>query len=402
MRICKIYDDDYPWDVRVEKVGRALVEGGHQVALATRNRRRAQRHEYVDTMDVWRMPLIPVLPEKIDVQLMFPAFFSPRWISHVDDVVRRNRCDALLVRDLPLALTAIGVARARGGLPVVLDMAENYPAALRAIHEHKTPTIGDHLARNPHIAQLIEDLALPLLSHTLVVCDENRERLINKGVPPDRVTVVGNTPDLRVFQVDEDIAAEAHERFSGDFVLVYIGAIDPFRGLDTIIDALAIVRDRLEVPNLRLAILGRGDGRPAVEEHARRVGVDGIVDFIGFRPLTDLPGFIREADLCVIPHHRNDHIDTTLPNKLFDAMALGRPVLATDALPLRRIIEGEECGLVYKSGDPRSAAEAILALGDEAKRTAMGERGKAAALSRYNWERDSAILVDVFKQGIGR
>ncbi len=392
MRICKVYDDDYPWDVRVEKVGRSLVEAGHQVFLAARNRSRQEVYDYVDTMDVWRMPLITRLPAKIDTQLMFPAFFSPRWIGHIAQVTKRNRCDAIMVRDLPLALSGIAVGKALKK-PVVLDMAENYPAALRAIHTHKKPSIGDHVARNPVFAQLVEDTSLPLLDHILVVCDENRDRLIRRGVPPQRVTVVGNTPDLELFRGDPP-PDSVMERFGDDFVLVYVGAVDPFRGLDTIDEALPSIREK--IPNVRLAILGKGQGVREVEELAEQHGVAEHVDMVGFRPLAELPGFIARGDVCVIPHHRNEHIDTTLPNKLFDYMALGRPVLATDAVPLQRIIEEVGSGLVYRSGESASVAEQVIALSDEEARSKMGEAGRKAVREKYNWTNDAKVLAEVF------
>jgi glycosyltransferase involved in cell wall biosynthesis len=391
MKFCQIYDDDYPWDVRIEKVGRALVEAGHQVCLATRNRKRAPLQEQVDTMDVWRMPPLPLLPAKLDVKLMFPAFFSPRWIAHIGRVAASNDVDALIVRDLPLAPTAIMIGQVLRR-PVVLDMAENYPAALRAIHEHKTPTVGDHLARNPLLAQFVEDACLPWLDHTLVVCEENRQRLLDKGASPDKVTVIGNTPNLDTFVLKEDVVHEARRRFEGAFVLVYVGAIDPFRGLDTIIEALPTIGQA--IPNIRLAILGQGQGQGQVEAHARRLGVLEMVDFIGFRPLADLPAFISSGDVGVIPHHRNDHIDTTLPNKLFDYMALGRPVLSTDARPLRRIIESEGSGLVYRSGDAADFAAKVVVLHDGGRRAEMGSKGRASVERRYNWGRDAQLLVD--------
>ena len=394
MRICKIYDDDYPWDVRVEKIGRSLVEGGHQVFLAARNRKRQEVYDYVDTMDVWRMPPIRRLPGAIDRQLMFPAFFSPRWISHIKQVATRNRCDVLMVRDLPLALSAVAVGKSLRK-PVVLDMAENYPAALRAIHTHKKPTIVDHLARNPVFAQLVEDSSLPLLDHILVVCDENRERLIRRGVSPHKVTVVGNTPNLELFRGDPP-PQEIIDRFDGDFVLVYVGSVDPFRGLDTIVEALPAIRKK--IPNVRLAILGKGGGVPEVEALARQHGVADHVDMVGFRPLAELPGYIARGDVCIIPHHRNEHIDTTLPNKLFDYMALGRPVLATDAVPLERIIEEVGSGLVYRSGDAASVAEKVLLLADEETRRKMGQAGVDAVREKYNWAVDTKILLEVFDE----
>jgi len=236
---------------------------------------------------------------------------------------------------------------------------------------------------------------LPLLDHTFVVCEENRERLIVKGALPDQVTVVGNTPDLEVFSQDVAPTQEVVERFHDRFVLLYVGAIDPFRGLDTLVDALPTIRQ--SIPNIMLAVIGKGHGLGEVEERARSRGVSDFVDFVGFMPLRELPFYISRGDVCVIPHHRNAHIDTTLPNKLFDYMALGRAVLSTDAIPLSRIIEGENCGLVYRSGDAESLASRVIELADEATRKEMGKRGAQAVQERYNWEKDKAKLQKVVR-----
>lgn len=394
MRICKVYDDDYPWDVRVEKIGRSLVQSGHQVFLASRNRKRETVYDFIDTMDVWRMPPIPFFPSQLDAQLMFPAFFSPRWIAHIGRVVRNQMCDIIMIRDLPLALTGIAIGRAFG-IPVILDMAENYPAALQAIHTHKDPTLADHFVRNPKLAQLVEEISLRYLSHIFVVCEENRDRLISRGVSSDKVSIVGNTPDLSRFRYSPP-PKTVKERFADDFVLIYVGAVDPFRGLDTIVQALPKIRKG--VPRVKLAIIGKGAGVQEVEVLAQKHGVRDLVDFVGFRPLEELPGYIARGDICVIPHHRNEHIDTTLPNKLFDYMALGRPVLSTDAVPLKRIIEEVGSGLVYRSGDPDSFTEKVIQLEDEDLRKKMGRAGMEAVVEKYNWSRDESILLDVFER----
>ncbi len=261
------------------------------------------------------------------------------------------------------------------------------------MHAHRTPSLADHLVRNPNAAQLVEDTAMPMMSRVMVVCDENRERLIDRGYPADQVTVVGNTPDLALFG-EATPSPEAQELFGDDFLMIYVGAVDPFRGLDTVVEALPMIKK--VIPSARLAILGKGLGMDQVKDLARDHGVADSVEMLGFRPLKELPGFISRGDCCLIPHHRNDHIDTTLPNKLFDYMALGRPVLTTDALPLQRIVEGEGAGSAYRSGDARSLADKVIDMKDADVRSEMGAKGRAAVRDRYNWGADAAILHDVF------
>jgi len=393
MRICMVFDDDYPWDIRVEKVGRALVEGGHEVYLAVRNRTRTGvLSEDVDGIQVRRMPPLPI-PHRLDTGLMFPAFFSPRWLWHITNVVRRNDCQSLLIRDLPLALAGIAVGRVLG-LPVVIDLAENYPAALTAFQNHSKPKLWDRFIRNPTLASLIEMAALRTADRILVVCDEMRHNTIDRGASPSKVTLVGNTPDLRVF-AGAEVPAELQSRYRDHFVLLYVGEVAIYRGLDTVVDALPMIRR--EIPEVKLVVVGRGTAMNELPERANALGVVDHLDMVGFRPHAELPGYIALADLCVIPHHRNALIDTTLPNKLFDYMALGKTVIATDAKPLQRVLQDEDCGRVYESSDSTDLARTVVELRGQEVRYQLGARGRQAVHRSYNWSQDTKQLLKVFE-----
>src|SRR6266550_2016977 len=109
MRICKIWDADYPWDVRVEKVARSLTEAGHEVHLVARNKQRRPLHEYLTEAEVHRLRPWRVLGRRVDAMTTFPAFFNPRWLAAILGTASSSRAEMLLVRDLPLAPTAIWV-----------------------------------------------------------------------------------------------------------------------------------------------------------------------------------------------------------------------------------------------------------------------------------------------------
>ena len=195
MRVCKIWDGDYPWDVRVEKVARSLTEAGHEVHLVARNRQRRPERERLSEAEVYRLKPWPLLGKRLDDATMFPAFFNPRWLHAINETARVSRADLILVRDLPLAPTAIWAGR-KLGVPVVLDMAENYPAMLRGRVELGVHGPGDVLLRNAAAAAAVERWVLARIDHVLVVVEESRDRVRALGVPADRVTVVSNTPSL--------------------------------------------------------------------------------------------------------------------------------------------------------------------------------------------------------------
>ena len=115
MRICKVWDAEYPWDVRVEKIARSLSEAGHTVHLVARNRDRRPTEEQLEECRVHRLaPLPPVLGAAANAASMFPAFFNPRWVGLILRTARRARADLILCRDLPLAPTAHWVAQRLG------------------------------------------------------------------------------------------------------------------------------------------------------------------------------------------------------------------------------------------------------------------------------------------------
>src|SRR6266508_2879850 len=116
-----VWLDEYPWDVRVEKICRALVTDGHQVHIMARNRDARVVSEPQPEGLVHRLPWWSWAGHNLNVACQFPAFFNPRWIRLIDRTVRTSASDVLFCRDLPLAPAALIVAKARG-IPMVFDM----------------------------------------------------------------------------------------------------------------------------------------------------------------------------------------------------------------------------------------------------------------------------------------
>ena len=159
MRILYVWDAEYPWDVRTEKICRTLTTHGHDVVITARNRRGEARRQSLPEGIVERLP---VLPGRLRSTLSFPAFFNPLWLHHLDAVARRHRSELIIVRDLPLAPAALA---AIPGLPVILDMAENYPAMIADIWTDRRSRPWDVLVRNPRIVSAVERFTLRRVQH---------------------------------------------------------------------------------------------------------------------------------------------------------------------------------------------------------------------------------------------
>jgi glycosyltransferase involved in cell wall biosynthesis len=391
--VLKIWDAEYPWDVRTEKVCQALTGAGYAVHMVARNRDGRALEEKLPECTVHRLAPFRALGARVNAASQFPAFFNPRWTSRMREVGRRERAQVVLVRDLPLAPAAINVAK-QLQLPVVLDMAENYPAMIRDLWTTGATRLGDRLVRNPKMVEAVENWVLPRLDHCVVVVEESRDRLIKLGVPADRVTVVSNTPAQA--RIDEyaalrDAATALHA--DAPLRLTYLGLMEEARGVRLVLDAVALMAREGVV--VALDLIGDGRARKALEAHATELGLDPArVRFFGHVPYRDALKIVAEADAGLIPHYANESWETTIPNKLFDYMSLGLSVISSDVTPVVRVLSETGAGVTFKDRNAGDLARVLRSL-DRNTARAQGVKGRQSVRSRYHWERDAEHLVAV-------
>jgi len=384
VRILKIYDGDYPWDVRVEKIVLSLLGAGHEVRLLCRNLGGRPRSERLaDGLEIVRLPTPAVL------SIPLPA--NPIWWQHLRAQLREYRPERILVRDLPLAPLAVAAAR-RAGIPVVADLAEPYPDSLRSQRQFQQMTGIRRWARNPAAAEVVERYVVRRIDRALVVCPEAGRRLERQGLPADRWVEVGNTPRLDVF-TPEGEAPPQIEHLPASFLIFFAGVLAGDRGLDVALEALARL-EAAEPGRFGMVIAGTGAMTVALTRQVETLRLSDRVLFPGFVPHTRLPDWIKGAQLGLLPFRTCPHIDSTLANKLFEFMALGIPVVASDVPPMRRILEETGAGLLFRSGDPDDLARAIRTMAsDPAAAGEHGEAGARAVRSQYHWGVDEERLL---------
>src|SRR5262245_506108 len=291
MRILKIYDGDYPWDVRVEKVVATLLQAGHSVRLLCRNRARRPRRERLSAgLEIRRLPGLPA-------SLSFPFFLNPIWIICLLAEVVRFRPHRLLVRDLPLSPLVVTVGRLTG-IPVIADLAEPYPDSLRSQWRFQPMSRIDHLVRSPFLADQVERFVVRTVHRVLTVCAEAGRRLERQGLPPGRWTEVGNTVMLDRF-VPHGKPVPELRAFDGRFLLLFSGLLGGDRGVELLLEAVARLRARH--PNrFALAIVGEGPVRTKLQAQAAALALDEDVCFAGWLDHQRLPDVIVRARIGIL------------------------------------------------------------------------------------------------------
>ena len=392
MRICLIYQGEYPPAERIEKVAKTLSAAGHDVFVLCNN---YGRHlggvEAAPHCRVVR-PKAFFAQRTLNRILNFPLFLNPLWLFAILRTVLRFRIDVLQVIDIPLAPAALAIGRLLGK-GVVMDMWENYPEALKGWARLDWKV---RLFKNPAVARAVELFVTSRMDHIFVVVDEQKQRLIEDGVKAERISVVTNAADVELFSGGIAAGQTPLDQEPDAYKLLYVGVVTVERGLDDIIRALGVLK--AELPQLRLYIAGTGNYCEALQRLAKAEGVEQVVVFTGWVSFDQIRFYIAKSDLCLIPHVRSKFIDTTIPNKIFQYMLVGKPLLVSDAKPLARVVRECNCGFVFESGNTESAAAAIRAAYKARHDITLGERGRQTVLAKYTWEKAAASLVDYYRR----
>lgn len=389
--ILYIWDADYPWDVRVEKICCSLMSAGHEVHIASRNLKRNPTHEEDQGLHIHRIRTWE--NDRLNYACSFPAFFSPFWKKFLDLIITRHDVALIIVRDLPMAIAGIWAGK-RHGLPVIFDMAEDYVSMIRDIWRARKFQGFNLVVRNPSLAGMVERYALPRFDHVLVVVEEAKEIVMRAGASSGNITIVGNTPQLpedKGAPNESQVLLKQLPKHEDHYIAVYTGGIQFGRGLQVVFEAIPEIIKK--IPEFVFVIIGTGYAVEQLKKIARKKGIDKYICWTGWINHKEIFQYIRAADVGIIPHYRSAHVDTTIPNKIFDYMACKLPVIASDAPPMQRIVEETGAGLIFTNDNSANLTQAVIQLYTSHEN--YGERGYAAVRKKYNWAIDEKKLLDV-------
>ena len=236
-------------------------------------------------------------------------------------------------------------------------------------------------------SQALERLLYRGASRIVVLSEASRDALLAMAVPASRLVFVPNACDLDLFSPDHvDRDFRARHGLEHRFVALYSGAMGRANGLDQLVDAAACLRAAGR-DDVVIVAIGDGGRRPYLEERVRELGLDNV---LVLPPLAKarLAGVVGAADVTLTLFASHPAFETNSPNKFFDSLAAGRPVVVNLDGWLRRVVERERAGAWVPAGDGEALAATLAALADEPGLVAaMG--ASARRLAERDFSRDA-------------
>ena len=378
----------FPPDLRVEKETKALLSRGYRVYLVSGGPGKLPEFQVVDGVNVYRTKLLWSRPLLLSIIVNHLILF-PQVIGKVVE----HRTPVIHVHDLQYALIVAIIGRIFRR-KVIYDAHEDYTGMTRGYLERNGVLKKTYFRAFLAYYILSETLVCRLSSRIAVVVQENRNRLIGLKVPADKIVVVSNTPDVNALKR----LTVSSQRVAKKIVISYVGGFSYLRGLDILVEALPSIMRKY--PETLLVLVGNGgDYFANLVSLSKKLEVEKKVTFTGWVSFDKAMEYIQKSDIGVIPHRSGPHTNSTVPHKLFQYMFYRKPVIVSDVKPLKRIVTETGCGLVFHAGDNEDLAEKILELIEDAsKQSEMGEKGRSAVETKYNWDVEQKELLSMYEK----
>jgi glycosyltransferase involved in cell wall biosynthesis len=386
---------------RIHPIARHLRDAGHGVAVATgmpnypqgrvfpEYRGRRFMREDMDGITVIRT-LSYTTARNLSkwAQLRSYLSFVPAvfWSA-----LRAGGTDVVLVTSPPLFPVIAGIALAKlRRAKLVLDLRDLWPDEIVAVGAASEGSASVRAMR------ALERWAYRSAHRVACTTPAFMDTVEARGVPRERLLLLPNGADLDLFRpLPRDNAVTAGYGLGERFVVAYSGLLGLKHGLESLVEAAELLAG---VPDIVLLLQGDGPARGALEELVRRKGLRNVV-LAPARPIEDVPYVLARADVCVTNLLPDPYLHKIIPVKIFEYMAMGRPVVAALQGEGARVVQEAEAGLVVPPSDARAIADAILALyRDPEGRARMGESGRRHVVERYSRAATSARLEEALEE----
>jgi len=386
-----ILDAPFPPDPRVENEAVSLVNAGHQVFLFCLKYADEKISEVRNGIEVRRYN-----SNKLEYKLSALAYTVPFYTflmqQKIQQFIKEAKIDALHIHDIRIA-QAVFNANKKLNLPVVLDLHDNMPEVMK-LYPHLQNFPGKYII-SPKKWKRKEVEFIKKATKVISVSPEFIETLQTRlPSEKEKFILVPNTIRASFFEdykVDESII----EKYKNSFVILYLGDTHLRRGLETAI--LSIEKLKEKIPNIKLVIVGKNTTDIILKKQVKDLNLQDFVDFEGWQDVFLFQSYILSSAVCISPLHRNLQHDVAYANKIFQYMSLGKPLLVSDAIAQKRLVERINSGLVHQEKNVKDFSDKILKLFfDEPLRTELGENGKNFVRNEFSWEQTSKKLLHLY------
>ena len=378
--VCILLQNFYDLDVRVRRKAEALAAAGYSVDVLALRGNNSPKTYTLDGVNVYTISLRKLRGSLARYAFEYVAFFL--WcFFRVTMQMRRRRYVAIDVNTLPDLLVFAALVGKWTGAKVVLDMHEITP-------EFYMSKFG--IAENSWLVRLLkyqEKLSFDFADHVLAINEPILDLLCARGLLREKTTVIMNAADETRFAMESDPLVSKMSATAGRFVMMYHGTLTRLYGLDIAIEAFA--QAHKEMPGAEFWILGSGTEKDALTALAQERGISSIVRIVGHVPPLEIPMWLNQCAVGILPIRRDVFLEFAAPNKLPEFIIMGKPVIISNLRAIRHYFSSDALAY-FEPNDPSTLAKQMVRIYAD-----QNLRSRLAVTARREYE---PIRWDVMKQ----
>lgn len=280
------------------------------------------------------------------------------------------------------SLQTLGTIFKHHNIPWILET--NAPLFYEAKHERKTVVFSS-------LARIIEINAYKKCDVLVCVSEVLKEILVQEiGIPSKKIVVIPNGVDVDYF---DPALYQSNRLFGAAFTVGFVGKLFGWQGLDILLDVLADLKRQNLIINL--VVVGDGVARPGLEKQTQALGLSDQVIFTGRVPRDRVPALIAGFDIGYSGQLQLPiGVMYRSPLKLYEYMAMAKPVLASDFDDARQLVIEGETGFLFEPGNKASLSQKLhLAYQNRGSFPDMGQKARSEVICNHSWESRVAKLI---------
>jgi glycosyltransferase involved in cell wall biosynthesis len=391
-RVAMVVFSHYPADPRPRRAVDALLKEGMSVDLICLADDKSPRREVLDGLEVLRLPITNRRGGKFAYAYQYSAFILTSSIIQALRSLTRGY-DLVYVHNMPDVLVLSSLIPKALGAKVILDQHDPMPELMMTIFNL------DQNSSNVRLLSKLEKWSIACANRVVTVNIACKRIFGSRSCSPEKIGVVMNSPDGEIFSFREARSYDSPKDATRPFVMMYHGSLVERNGLDLAVEALA--RVRAAVPSAELRIYGRNTPfleRVMLEAHNK--GLSDCVHYLGPKSLEELVREIEMCDVGIIPNQRNAFTDINTPTRIFEYLALGKPVIAPRTPGIQDYFDQDSL-FFFESGDAEELAQRIhYVFSHHSEAIETAGRGQQVYLA-HSWHQERQTLVNLVGELLG-
>lgn len=349
-----------------------------------------RKKETIDGFRYYRTGAMSCGAFPFDAELHLMAVLAKR----IREIVEIEKPDLLHAHSPVLnALPTLWVGR-KLGIPVIYE--------IRAFWEDAAVDHGTYVQDSwkYKLVKSIETWVCRKVDQVAVLCHGLKDDLIKRGIPFEKLTVVLNGINANDFEVCEpDAEYMKIWKLDGKRVIGFIGSFYRYEGLDLLIDAIAhLVKSR---PNIVLLLVGGGEMEEELKRQITWLHLEEKVIMPGRIPHDRIPGVYALVDILAYPRYSMRLTELVTPLKPLEAMAMGKPLVASDIGGHRELIQHGRTGFLFTAGDVSALVKAIEFLLDNYNLSQqLGTQGASWVRQERTWENTTNVYKHIYSKAL--